>query len=99
MNDEDTHEQLMNLFRQYFKENQTWESKRTHSSGIRCRNLLAEIRILARKRRAEINEIRKEIRYKGSPLKTESNRRNSEMKKTKQVDVVALPESTDNGTS
>jgi hypothetical protein len=99
MNDEDTHEQLMNLFRKYFKENQMWESKRTHTSGIRCRNLLAEIRILARKRRAEINEIRKDIRYKGSPLKTESNRRNAEIKKAKQVDVVVLPESTNNETS
>jgi hypothetical protein len=99
MSEEDTHEQLMKLFREYFKENQAWESRRTHVSAIKCRNLLAEIRIVARKRRAEIQENRKEIRYKGSELKTESNRRKAEIKKTKQVDVVVLPESTNNGTS
>ncbi len=99
MSDEDTHDQLMRLFREYFKENQAWESKRTHVSGIKCRNLLAEIRIVARKRRAEIQEGREQIRYKGSPIKTESNRRKAELKKAKQVDVVVLPKSTDNGTS
>jgi hypothetical protein len=99
MSEKDTHEHLMELFRQYFKENQDWESRRTHVSGIKCRNLLAEIRIVARKRRAEIQEGREQIRYKGSPLKTESNRRKAEIKKAKQVDVVVLPESTDNGTS
>jgi hypothetical protein len=95
----DTHEQLMSLFREYFKYNQDWESKQTHVAGIKCRNLLAEIRIVARKRRAEILAIKKQKRYMGSDLKTESNRRKAELKKTKQVDVVVSPESTDNGTS
>ncbi len=99
MSDEDTHDQLMRLFREYFKENQAWESKRTHVSGIKCRNLLAEIRIVARKRRAEIQSGRKELKYKGSPIKAESNRRIAKTRKTKQVDVVVLPESTNNGTS
>ncbi len=99
MSNEDTHDQLMRLFREYFKENQAWESRRTHVSAVKCRNLLAEIRIIARKRRAEIQANRKEIRYKGSELKTESNRRKAEIKKAKQVDVVVLPESTNNGTS
>jgi|688.fasta_scaffold619648_2 hypothetical protein len=99
MSNEDTHDQLMRLFREYFKENQAWESRRTHVSAVKCRNLLAEIRIVARKRRAEIQANRKEIRYKGSELKTESNRRKAEIKKAKQVDVVVLPESTNNGTS
>ncbi len=99
MSDEDTHDQLMRLFREYFKENQAWESKRTHVSGVKCRNLLAEIRIIARKRRAEIQQGREEIRYKGSPIKAESNRRTAKTRKTKQVDVVVLPKSTDNGTS
>lgn len=98
-NNEDTHDHLMRLFRQYFKENQIWESKRTHTAGIKVRHILAELRIIARKRRAEISEIRKEKRYMGSELKTESNRRKAEMKKAKQVDVVVPPESTDNGTS
>jgi hypothetical protein len=95
----DTHEQLMILFRQYFKENQDWESKRTHVAGIRCRNILAEIRILARKRRAEILELRKQKPSQSSPAYFESNRRKAEAKKAKQVDVVVPPESTDNRTS
>lgn len=99
MSDQDTHDQLMKLFREYFKENQSWETRRTHVSAVKCRNLLAEIRIVARKRRAEIQSNRKELRYKGSPIKAESNRRIAKTRKTKQVDVVVLPESTDNGTS
>ena len=95
----DTHEQLMYLFREYFKYNQDWESKRTHVAAVKCRNLLADIRIIARQRRAEILEIKKKKRYMGSELKTESNRRKAELKKAKQVDVVVPPESTDNGTS
>jgi hypothetical protein len=95
----DTHEQLMALFRQYFKENQTWEAKQTHTAGIRVRNLLADIRIVARKRRAEILEIRKQKPSQSSEKYFESNRRKAELKKAKQVDVVAPPESTDNGTS
>ncbi len=99
MDEDDTHEKLMRLFRQYFAENQIWERKQTHTSGIKCRNLLAEIRILARKRRAEIMEKRHNKPYMGSETKTKSNQRKAEIKKTKQVDVVVLPESTDNGTS
>jgi hypothetical protein len=95
----DTHEQLMALFREYFKYNQDWENKQTHVAGIKCRNLLADIRIVARQRRAEILEIRKQKPSQSSPKYFESNRRKAELKKTKQVDVVAPPESTDNGTS
>lgn len=95
----DTHEQLMSLFREYFKYNQDWERKQTHIAGIKCRNLLAEIRILARKRRAEIMEVRHNKPYMGSESKTKSNQRKAELKKAKQVDVVVPPESTDNGTS
>ena len=95
----DTHEQLMSLFREYFRYNQDWERKQTHVSGIKCRNLLAEIRILARKRRAEIMEARHKKPYMGSESKTKSNQLKAELKKTKQVDVMVSPESTDNGTS
>ena len=62
----DTHEYLMELFRAYFKENQTWEAQQTHAAGIRARALLAEIRIVARKRRAEIQE----VRHKKLPIKS-----------------------------
>ena len=38
MNDEEsTHEQLMQLFRTYFVENQTWARQKTHAAGIRAR--------------------------------------------------------------
>jgi hypothetical protein len=56
----------MTLFREYFKYNQEWESRQTHVAGIKCRNLLAEIRIIARERRAEIQE----IRHKKPPIKS-----------------------------
>ena len=95
----DTHEKLMLLFREYFKQNQDWESKQTHVAGKRCRNLLAEIRIEARKRRAEILEIRKQKPSQSSPKYFESNRRKAELKKAKQVDVLVPPESTNRGTS
>jgi hypothetical protein len=98
-NEEDTHDHLMRLFRQYFKENQVWETKQTHTAGIKTRHLLAEIRIVARKRRAEIIAIRKAKPSQSTPKMVESNRRIAEMKKAKQVDVVAPPNSTDNGTS
>jgi hypothetical protein len=61
-----THEYLMQLFREYFKQNQDWESSETHAAGMRCRALLAEIRIVARKRRAEIQE----VRHKKAPIKS-----------------------------
>ncbi len=69
----------MQLFRSYFKENQAWESNQTHVAGVRCRNLLAEIRIVARKRRAEIQEIRqskppiKSPKYRESLLKAKKD--------------------------
>lgn len=62
----DTHEQLMHLFREYFKQNQDWEAHQTHAAGMRTRALLAEIRIIARQRRAEIQE----IRSKKPPIKS-----------------------------
>ena len=75
----DTHEQLMTLFREYFKYNQEWESRQTHVAGIKCRNLLAEIRIIARERRAEIQEVRhkkptiKSPKYRESLLKAKDD--------------------------
>ena len=99
MDEEQTHEQLMALFRRYFEENQDWMHSKTHAAGRRTRNILAEIRILARKRRAEIQAYRASKPSYSSPKYFESNRRKAELKKAKQVDVVVSPESTDNGTS
>ena len=99
MDEEQTHEQLMALFRRYFEENQDWMHSKTHAAGRRTRNILAEMRILARTRRAEIMKVRHEKPSQSSPGYFESNRRKAELKKAKQVDVVVSPESTDNGTS
>ncbi len=54
------HEALMKEFRQYFEENQNWESTESHASGIRLRKHLYEIRRIALEMRAEILEIRKQ---------------------------------------
>ena len=62
----DTHERLMQLFREYFKHNQDWEARQTHVAGMKCRALLGEIRIIARQRRAEIQE----IRHSKAPIKS-----------------------------
>ncbi len=82
MNDEEsTHEQLMQLFRTYFVENQTWARQKTHAAGIRARKALADIRILARKRRAEIQIVRAAKPKNTTPAYIEANRRKAELKK------------------
>ncbi len=53
------HEALMKEFRKYFEENQTWETYETHTSGIRLRKHLYEIRRIALEMREEILEIRR----------------------------------------
>lgn len=53
------HEALMKEFRAYFEENQGWESKQSHASGIRLRKHLYEIRRIALEMREEILEVRK----------------------------------------
>lgn len=53
------HEALMKEFREYFEENQNWETYESHASGIRLRKHLYEIRRIALEMRAEILEIRK----------------------------------------
>ena len=64
MNELDLHDQIMIAFRKYFKYSEKWETKQFDRCGIEARNALGEIRILARKRRMEIQRIRKEIRKK-----------------------------------
>ena len=56
--DEETHDELMRLFREYFKMNQQWINKGTRVAGLETRQLLAQIRIVARDRRARIQEWR-----------------------------------------
>ena len=76
----DTHDQLMIELRKYFEANQEWELKQTHAAGARARASLSEIRILARKRRMEIQAVRrvkpkiKSPKYKESLLKAQQGK-------------------------
>lgn len=57
---EDTHEQLMLAFREYFRNNEKWEGGTSDEAGMRARNALAIIRVLAHERRKELQVLRKE---------------------------------------
>jgi len=54
------HDQLMIEVIKYFKANERWESGDADRPGVDARNALAMIRIVARKRRMEIQRERKE---------------------------------------
>ena len=75
----DAHEELMDLFRAYFKVNQSWEAKQTHSAGMDARKLLSDIRRAASARREEIQAVRaekpktKSPKYRQSLLKDRSD--------------------------
>jgi hypothetical protein len=55
---EESHEQLMAAFREYFKANQDWQAKGTRRAGERMRYWLAQIRIIARQRREHVQQYR-----------------------------------------
>lgn len=56
--DEVLHDALMAAFREYFKANQKWLNEGTKRSGMHVRYWLAQIRIIARDRRAKVQEWR-----------------------------------------
>jgi hypothetical protein len=56
----DSHEELYNAFRQYFKYNQIWLTKGTKRAGMDTRFWLSEIRRICSQRRKEIQEWRHE---------------------------------------
>ena len=55
---EESHERLMAAFREYFKANQDWQNKGTRRAGENMRYWLAQIRIIARERRAHVQQYR-----------------------------------------
>jgi hypothetical protein len=55
---EESHEKLMLAFREYFKANQDWQAKGTRRAGENMRYWLAQIRIIARDRRAHVQQYR-----------------------------------------
>ena len=52
--EEETHDQLMKAFQQYFKANQNWINKGTRRAGMDARYWLSEIRRLCSERRDNI---------------------------------------------
>lgn len=56
----DTHDILLDQFREYFRLNMEWETRRTHAAGMRVRKMLSDIRKVASVRRQEIQAIRAE---------------------------------------
>lgn len=59
--DEEMHEELMQLFRAYFKANQDWVNKGTRRAGMDTRTLLNKIKRLCVERRKHIMEWRYEL--------------------------------------
>jgi leucyl-tRNA synthetase len=55
---EESHEQLMAAFREYFKANQDWQNRGTRAAGERMRYWLAQIRIIAKTRRQHVQQYR-----------------------------------------
>lgn len=80
---EDIHNLLLKTVHAYFKKNQEWESKQTHTAGIEARRLLSEIRRLASVRRNEIQAVRetkpkvKSPKYRQSLLKDQIDKDNT----------------------
>lgn len=64
---EDAHIRLMRTIHEYYKVNQTWEAKQTHTAGMEARKLLSEIRNIASDRREEIQAVRSEKPKTKSP--------------------------------
>jgi hypothetical protein len=56
--DEQSHEQLMAAFKEYFRANQEWQNKGTRIAGERMRYWLAQIRIIAKQRREHVQQYR-----------------------------------------
>ena len=55
---EESHEQLMQAFKEYFKANQDWQNKGTRRAGEHMRYWLAQIRIIAKDRREHVQQYR-----------------------------------------
>ena len=55
---EESHEQLMAAFREYFRANQDWQNKGTRIAGENMRYWLAQIRIIAKQRREHVQQYR-----------------------------------------
>ena len=57
----DTHDELLKAFRQYFEANQKWINEQTRVAGMDARFWLSEIRRICSRRRVEIQDWRHEV--------------------------------------
>jgi hypothetical protein len=57
--EEETHDELLRAFRQYFEANQRWVNQGTRRAGMDARYWLSEIRRICSQRRDNIMEWRK----------------------------------------
>ncbi len=75
--DEEMHEQLMQLFREYFRANQDWVNKGTRRSGMTTRAILNEIKHLCVERRKHIMDWRYDLdadKYERKRLKNQKGK-------------------------
>ena len=56
--EEETHDELMRAFRQYFEANQKWVNRGTRRAGMDARYWLSEIRRICSARRVKVQEWR-----------------------------------------
>jgi len=68
---DDTHDKLTKAYMAYFKANELFAERRSLATKVAARKALAEIRILARQRRKELEDQYKVTRIKNS--KSEKN--------------------------
>jgi len=71
--EEDTHDELMRAFREYFKANQDWVNKGTRRAGQQARYWLSEIRRIAKQRRYNIMEWRYDLNEKTAAKKAQNH--------------------------
>lgn len=69
--DEETHDKLMNAFREYYKANQKWLDKGTRRAGMDTRHWLNEIRHICDDRRKVIMDWRYDLNEKTEAKKAQ----------------------------
>jgi len=69
--EEETHDELMRAFRQYFEANQRWVNKGTRRAGMDARYWLSEIRRICSQRRDNIMAWRYDLNEKTADIKAQ----------------------------
>ena len=70
---DDTHDKLTKAYMAYFKANELFAERRSLATKVAARKALAEIRILARQRRKEL-----EAQYKVSKIQNSKSGKNNQ---------------------